>query len=217
MSLACLLIDHDDTLMSTFALRASVMQRAIKQVFAVSVDGVQLLRDSHGQSLQQMASAFSESSADIDEMVRVYRGYYYAENTAGGVTPFAGITDVLRRFKQADVPVAVVTSKLGRGARDELEACALLPYVRTVVGAEDVHNTKPDPEPLMLALARIHGSHESALMVGDTSADILGARAAGAFSAAALWGAAEPESLLASDPDHILTKPDELLALFGLD
>jgi phosphoglycolate phosphatase-like HAD superfamily hydrolase len=54
---------------------------------------------------------------------------------------------------------------------------------------------------------------EDTLVVGDTAADILGARAAGVASAAALWGTRDPGALLALDADYALREPEELIAL----
>ena len=217
MTYQCLLIDHDDTLLTTFALRAQIMQHALERVFAVQVDAAVLLRDSHGQSLEQMAAPFSRDDAESETFVHVYRELYYAENTTGGLAPFPGVARTLERLHAAHIPMAVVTSKLGRGAEAELEHCNLREYFVTVIGSEHVTHPKPHPEALQLALEKLGCDASGAVMVGDTSADILGARAAGTDSGAALWGAIETQGLREAKPTYLLNTPAALLTVFGLD
>ena len=52
-------------------------------------------------------------------------------------------------------------------------------------------------------------------MVGDTSADIGAAKAAGVSSAAAFWGTQDAADLRDTFPDHYLERAGEILPLFG--
>jgi pyrophosphatase PpaX len=215
MFYSCLLIDHDDTMLSTFGLRAEVTAAAVKTVFGEDIDGTQFLSQSNGRSLQEMGATFSSDPALVDQFVKTYRAHYYEVNTTG-FTIFDGIPELLSAVVNAGLALGVVTSKLGSGARAELEAAKLVQYAGTVVGAEDVTHPKPSPEPLQLALERLGKEPRSAMMVGDTSADILGAKAAGVVGVAALWGTQDREALLAAGPDHIAEHPRDVLVLLGL-
>ena len=55
-------------------------------------------------------------------------------------------------------------------------------YFETVVASDDTERHKPHPEPLHLALERMHGSAERAVMIGDTEKDIVAASNAGCDS-----------------------------------
>ena len=56
-------------------------------------------------------------------------------------------------------------------------------------------------------------SPESAVFVGDSPHDMKAGRAAGARTAAALWGPFSRESLLAEEPDYLLERPGDLLSI----
>lgn len=212
MALRALLIDHDDTLLSTFDLRAEVLQQSLQEVFGVAVDGRAFLAASHGRNLQQMAADFSDEPHRHEQLAEVYRGHYYRRNHSG-LHVYPGIAAMLGAVRERGLAVAVVTSKLGRGAEAELTGAGLAVHIDTVVGAEHVERPKPDAEPLRLALQRLGAAAGDALMVGDTSADMLGARAAGVTAVAALWGSQDVPGLLSATPDHVLRAPGDLLAL----
>ena len=213
----CLLIDHDDTLVSTFELRAKVVAGAITKVFGQTVDGEAYMRSTHGKSLALMGQDFSDDPARVQAFIDTYRESYYRENKLGGVNVLPGIAETLAELHAAGIEIAVVTSKLGQGASDELEACGLRHFVLGVVGSEHVTHPKPNPEPLEKGFAYLSGDDISAaLMVGDTTADIMGARAVGAVAGAALWGTSDAQSLLASKPDLVLETPAQICAALGL-
>jgi HAD superfamily hydrolase (TIGR01509 family) len=213
MQLRCVLFDHDDTLLPTFDLRARVLREAALEVLGKELDAVAFLTASHGRNLEQMSGDLTDGDdALAARVVTAYRARYYAANRHG-LTPYPGIRDVLGALRAAGIRVGVVTSKLGTGARDELANTDLARHIEHLTGAEDVRAHKPAPEPLRRAMTALGVSPGETLMVGDTAADILGARAAGTASAAALWGARDREGLLALVPDHALEHPAGVLEL----
>ena len=72
---------------------------------------------------------------------------------------------------------------------------------------------KPAAEPLLRAMKALQVEPARTLMVGDTAADILGARAAQSRSAAALWGTHDADALRVLNPDHLVDSPAQILNL----
>ena len=213
MGLSCILFDHDDTLLPTFALRAQVLGEAAQEVLHTTIDAQAVLASSNGRNLEQMSGDIAGGDADTAaRLVAEYRRRYYIANR-DGLTPFDGVPQLLITLRRRGLRVGVVTSKLATGARDELTRTGLAPHIEHLTGAEDVARHKPAPEPLFRAMSALGHTPDQTLMVGDTSADILGARAARVSSAAALWGARDREGLLGLGPDHALEHPLDLLAL----
>lgn len=211
MQLRCVLFDHDDTLLPTFELRARVLREAALEILGTQLDAVAFLTASHGRNLEQMSGDLTGGDdALAARVVTAYRARYYAANRHG-LAPYPGIREVLETLRAAGIRVGVVTSKLGTGARDELANTDLMRHIEHLTGSEDVHAHKPAPEPLRRAMTALEVAPQETLMVGDTAADILGARAAGTASAAALWGARDREGLLALAPDHALEDPAGVL------
>ena len=211
----CLLIDHDDTLVSTFELRAKVVAGAITKYLARPWTARRICVRPMGRARAD-GTDFSDDPARVQAFIDTYRESYYRENKLGGVNVLPGIAETLAELHAAGIEIAVVTSKLGQGASDELEACGLRHFVLGVVGSEHVTHPKPNPEPLEKGFAHLSGDDISAaLMVGDTTADIMGARAAGAVAGAALWGTSDAQSLLASKPDLVLETPRKFVQLWA--
>ena len=213
MSIKHFLFDHDDTLLPTFALRARVMTQTVQVTLNRSIDGAELMTASHGQSLEQMCAQLADGDPSLGEqLVREYRRRYYQANQQP-LAPYPGITQLLTQLQHHGCRIGVVTSKLASGARGELERSGLYPFIEHLVGADDVTRPKPDPQPLEMAMHALGVCASETAMVGDTSADLLGAKAAGVTSIAALWGATRPDALLALSPDHAFDQPMQILDL----
>ncbi len=81
-----------------------------------------------------------------------------------------------------DIPVGVVSNKRHEGLGQEIEGLGLSDKIAVYVGAGQAAEDKPSAAPLLLALERHGAGLEPAdiLYVGDTEADLLCARNAGA-------------------------------------
>jgi pyrophosphatase PpaX len=82
-----------------------------------------------------------------------------------------------------------------------------------VVGADDVTEPKPHPEPVQRALQALGATPEEAVFVGDSVHDMASGRAAGVATAAVLWGPFTRGDLDPANPDHWLEDPVDLLPL----
>lgn len=110
-----------------------------------------------------------------------------------------------------------MTSKLEGTAIRGLEACELEPgWFETIVTADDPVPHKPDPAPVRLALEQMGIERAGdAMLVGDSVWDMRAGRAAGAVTAAALWGATDRAGLQDEEPDYALETIAELRALLS--
>ena len=86
-----------------------------------------------------------------------------------------------------------------------------------IVGADDVLNPKPHPEPVEKALELMGASREDAVYVGDSVHDMESGRAAGVRTAAVLWGPFGRAELEPTRPDYWLERPADLLTLIQRD
>jgi len=77
-------------------------------------------------------------------------------------------------------PQGVVSNKTGRFLRAEIDRLGWRERFGAVVGAGDAAADKPNPAPILLALARLGRSPEASVWyIGDTMVDVAAARAAG--------------------------------------
>jgi phosphoglycolate phosphatase len=84
---------------------------------------------------------------------------------------YPGMRALLKELRERGVRTAVCTNKVEHIGVDILERFELLNYFDAVVGSGGDRPMKPDPRPILEAVARAGGRIERALLVGDTSAD----------------------------------------------
>jgi phosphoglycolate phosphatase-like HAD superfamily hydrolase len=109
-------------------------------------------------------------------------------------------------------PLAVVTGRPGKDAKDFLERHRIADLFRVVVTRDDAP-LKPDPAPVELALDKLGVS--SAWMLGDTPDDVEAARAAGVIPIGVVAPGDEPARARESlrNAARILDKPGDLEGL----
>jgi pyrophosphatase PpaX len=121
--------------------------------------------------------------------------------------------DLLPVLRERGHRLGIVTAK--RRSTAEL-AFARFPVLRelteVLIGADDTERHKPEPDPLLEALARLEARPESAAYIGDSPFDVRAAKAGGLFAVAVGWGGIhDDERLLAEEPDVLVHEPEELL------
>ncbi len=117
---------------------------------------------------------------------------------------FPGVFDGLRALRDSGYLLAVATSKFIRNAEALLTAAGLREEFSVVVGADQVSKPKPDPESGFLVLDRLGVSAKNAVMVGDTTHDVLMAHGAGMPSIGVTYGVHSVDQLLSSDPTWLV-------------
>ena len=76
---------------------------------------------------------------------------------------------------------------------------------------------KPDPESIKLAVRKLGVTADEALMIGDSTADIGAANAAGCWSCHAVWAGTPPGPPLEGiRPDFVAEKPSQVLQILGI-
>jgi pyrophosphatase PpaX len=125
---------------------------------------------------------------------------------------FPGAAEAVRTLRAAGHPLGVITAKVASGAERTLRHVGLWEAFDEVVGADTVARSKPDPLPVHYALGRLDRLAGEAVMIGDSSHDLVAGRAAGTATVGVLWGAAGRD-VLGPLADHLL---DEVAGLVPL-
>lgn len=118
--------------------------------------------------------------AERAAMVEQFFHHYGAleERNESDATAYPGVTATLRRLHESGMPMGVVTNKQRRFAYELLRRLELAQWIRVVVGGDTCERRKPDPQPLLFACESLGVAPARALMVGDSSNDVIAARAA---------------------------------------
>ncbi|MHB0885151.1 MAG: pyrophosphatase PpaX [Bacillota bacterium] len=151
----------------------------------------------------------------VDELINAYRQFNLAEHDRL-VRLVPGVPDTLQALKNRGLRLAVVSSKVRHTVCKGLDLFRLTPFFDVIIGLEDCPAHKPDPGPLLEALRRMEVEPADAVMVGDSPADILAARAAKVKGVAVGWSRLAPETMAAAAPDATISTMPELLDVIGL-
>ena len=209
MRFPIVLFDLDGTLIDSGPIILASMQHAARSVLGVEVDEAQVRALIGGPGLVAQMQQLDPNR--VDELVDVYRAHN--EPLHDQLQAFGGMLDVLPRLRARGQRVGIVTAK--RRATVEL-AFDRFPVLREVsevlIGSDDTERHKPDPDPLLAALAQLGAAPHEAAYVGDSPFDIRAAKAGGLFAVGVGWGGIHAAAvLLAEQPDAFVDDPEELL------
>jgi phosphoglycolate phosphatase len=141
---------------------------------------------------------------------------YYKEHKLDHTKVYAGIPEALRHIQAngARRQMAVLSNKPVNPSRAIVEALGLGEFFTHVYGGNSFDTKKPDPLGIRTILKETRVSANHALMVGDSSIDILTGRNAGLATCGVTYGFA-PHTLRGEvQPDVTVDTPQELRDLF---
>ena len=192
--------DCDGTLVDGQADVCWAMERAFTRAGLTAPD-VSLVRRAVGLSLPQAVRALApDLSEDQNRAVtEFYRTSFRARREEGLLDEplFDGIAELLAGLRDSGWQLAVATGKSDRG----LAACLATHGIADMfvsLQTADRHPSKPHPAMLEAALFEAGALPQQAVMIGDTSFDMLMARSAGVRGVGVAWGYHAPAELLAS-------------------
>jgi pyrophosphatase PpaX len=211
-----LLWDIDGTLIDTTGLITAALDHIYRKYLGRTLppNG---LRAIIGTPLAEQIRVFGDPAdygADPAAMEADFIRFYEANQRLERIVQAA--VDALILGNRAGRPTALVTSKNLAEIQNTLPRLGVAPFVDAVVSADDVHDPKPHPEGVLLALERLNAPAEEAVFIGDTVHDLRAGRAAGVARCAVTWGAGPRETLLAEAPEIVCDDPQDLPRLLDL-
>lgn len=148
------------------------------------------------------------------ELVEAYKSLFRARRNAGVLSEplYDGIKELLEKLHTSGWQLAVATGKSERGLHACLEAHGIK-HLFTSLQAADHHPSKPHPAMLEAALFEAEVEAKHAVMIGDTSFDMLMASDAGVRAIGVDWGYHTAEELRAAGADEVATDMAHLESL----
>jgi phosphoglycolate phosphatase len=126
---------------------------------------------------------------------------------------YPGVAEGIAELHASGLKLGVATSKAQAGAVAQLEAAGIGRYFEAVGGYDAVTRPKPEPDLALHVLEKLGVSAEAAVVVGDTTHDLLMARAAGLRAVAVTYGAQSEQMLRTADPPFIARDFRQVLAI----
>jgi len=124
---------------------------------------------------------------------------------------FPGLLEALDRLEADGYLLGIATGKARRGLDALLERHGLTRRFVTLQTADRAHG-KPDPDMVLRALAETGTEAAAAIVIGDTTFDVMMARNAGVRSIGVAWGYHDPGELLSSGALCVVNEYHELPA-----
>jgi phosphoglycolate phosphatase len=203
----CVILDLDGTLVDTPHGIVTTFTSVLDQLDLPAVDSG-TIRSTIGLPLPTAFAKVLGVAGDepvVATCVDLYRSTF--RETVLPTAPrlvFPGVVDGLDSLREAGFLLAVATSKFSANAEALLVAAGLRDVFSLVVGADQVSKPKPDPEAGLLVLNELGVPPANAVMVGDTTHDVLMAHGAGMASIGVTYGVHSVEQLLSAGPTWLV-------------
>lgn len=218
MTLRLAIFDCDGTLVDSQHSIVAAMQGAFDAVALPCPPRADVL-SIVGLSLPQaMARLLPEAEPGFHlEIAEHYKQAFHDLRARGELSEplYEGIAGLLDALDAEGWLLAVATGKSDRGLRLVLEHHGLFGRFVSLQTA-DRHPSKPHPGMIEAALAQSGVEREYAVMIGDTSFDMMMARAAGVAALGVGWGYHLPDTLFAAGAQSVAMDSAELSRHIGL-
>jgi len=209
------IFDLDGTLADSLEDIASAMNRTL-EAHGFPVHAISAYRTFVGEGVRKLVErALPPGTEHLREAFIAAYQDDYAAHLLDATRLFPGIPELLDGLQRAGVPVGVLSNKPDVPTRRLVEALCGRWQFGAVFGERPGIPRKPDPASALALADALGAPPESVAFVGDTSVDILTARAASMRPVGVLWGF-RPKEVLATGAEAAATGV-ELARLLGVD
>ena len=208
-----IILDFDGTLADTRGLIVMTMQQTIQEL------GLESRTDDQCAAMigLPLKQAFTDLIPMTDAMgelcVDTYRRIFNENNAAYTIPAFPNVLETLRLLSQKGYTLTIASSRSHRSLMEFVEGMDLQEVIPYVLGADDVLQAKPNPEPVLKTLEKFGCTSDEALVVGDTWYDIEMGRRAGVRTCGVTYGNGSREELLNAGADFLIDDFGELKEL----
>lgn len=211
--LRLVMFDCDGTLVDSQAAIGQSMASAFKDI-GLRFPGNDIVKKIVGLSLHDAALILlPEVNHDLAPALEAgYRKAFSTlrQNDQVFEPLYPGVRKTLEVLRDENILMGVATGKGQKGLEKTLAGHGISEFFDTLQTA-DHHPGKPNPSMLFTAMNETGVEPENTLFVGDTTFDIEMGKSAGVKTLGVSWGYHDPELLIKTGANAILTGMDELV------
>jgi phosphoglycolate phosphatase len=210
---AGVLFDLDGTLLDTAPDLLAALDRAMRQHGFPPVDKERTKPFiSYGAAAMVRAGLNGVYNDSLQTRILQTMLDHYQVNIAEQTRLFHGMKEVLDALESRGIVWGVVTNKRKRFTDPLMATLKLAERAACIVSGDTANNSKPHPEPMLLACRNAGVDPGRCLYVGDAAHDIEAGKSAGMTTLAAVYGYLKPDD----DPrawgaDGLIREPLEIL------
>lgn len=148
----------------------------------------------------------------LDDEIARFGDFIYRIGLGKSPKPFMIIPGVKKNLEELKglYGMSIVSARGERSTMMFLDQFNLTSMFQYIATAQTCEHTKPYPDPILWVAENMGVRPDQCLMIGDTTVDILAARAAGAQSVGVLCGFGEKDELEKAGADLILESTSKL-------
>ncbi|MFY9645253.1 MAG: HAD-IA family hydrolase [Terriglobales bacterium] len=213
-SIRLLVFDLDGTLIDSRLDLIHSVNATLRHLGRPELDG-ELVASYVGDgapALVRRALGDTDDEALLARALEYFLGYYRVHKL-DHTTVYADVPEMLHGLAQprngVKRPMAVLSNKPVNPSRDIVRALGLGDFFVCVYGGNSFTTKKPDPLGVLTILQETGVGAAEALMIGDSSVDVLTGRNAGLWTCGVTYGFA-PHTLENVPPDVLVEAPREL-------
>lgn len=207
---AYIIFDFDGTLADTNKGIVETFKRTM-EILGIPSPSDEEITATIGLPLKQnfLVAVKGISDETADECVRTYRSIF--DDTAlPKIQAFPEVKETLKALYDRGIRMVIATSRGHRSLKIICNSLGISGYFCGSYCAEDVQHHKPDPEIVNLILKEHNITPDDAIVVGDTTFDLMMGQAAGCRVCGVTWGNHSEETLRSVNPDWIIHSMAEL-------
>ncbi|MFG6476738.1 HAD family hydrolase [Microbacterium sp. P06] len=208
--LVTVLFDIDGTLVDSNYLHVEAWDRAFVAI-GHPVDVWRIHRSIGMDSAQLLENALGDEAETLGDEAKEHHNRIYLDMTER-LRPIHGARELLAALSERGHRVVLATSAPQQELDALLDVLDVDDSVDAVTSSEDVEAAKPAPDIIETALARASTPADRAVMVGDSTWDVIAAGRAGVTSVGLLSGGYGREELLAAGAAAVYEDAAELLS-----
>jgi N-acetyl-D-muramate 6-phosphate phosphatase len=212
-----ILFDLDGTLVDTAPDLGYALNLLLKQYGKLPLpDSVIRPFASHGsRGLLNLGFGITPTDSHFIQMRDEYLDLYEEVLTRSSVL-FDGMQATLQSIVEKGLNWGIVTNKPGRFTVPLVKSLGLWDDAVCVISGDDAPQPKPSPATLLLACEKAQVPAKECIYIGDAQRDIEAGRAAGMYTAIAMYGYIHTtDKPLAWGADALVTTPRDILKLIN--
>ena len=203
------LFDADGTLFDTVDLICRCFDYILDKYGCRSLPREQIMAGIGSPLINQIVNHLGPG-LDYDMILDDYL-QYQLRAMEGNVKVFPEVATVLAALQESGRRLAIVTSRKRLSLEVLLQITDTSKYFDALVTPEDTGRHKPDPDPVLKAMALLEADRDKTVFVGDAHFDICSGAGAGIDTIFVEWSHFDP-SVLPVSPTWVIKSMQELCA-----
>ena len=214
MSKGLIIFDFDGTLGDTRRNIVTTMQMTIAELH-LPIRSEEECAATIGLPL---AECFRTLFPDIQEefiprCAETYRRFFNENLKTIQPEAFPGVVETLSVLHQIGFTLTIASSRSRNSLMELTRNMGIADYISYILGADDVKEAKPKPEPVLKTLAEMPYDASQTLVVGDMAVDIQMGANAGTKTCGVTWGNGTKDELVQAGADYIIDNIEELIGI----